>query len=74
MKTTQKKEILWNITNSALAGVLVLLGALTTGEIDAKSFYIALLAAVIVAISQFKEYWTSEKAEYCTPKLFSFIK
>jgi len=73
-KTSQKKEIIWNLVNSGLAGLLVLLGALTTGEISAESFCIALLTAMIVAVTQFKDYWTTEKKEYSSTKLFSFIK
>lgn len=72
-KQSQKNEILWNITNAGLAGVLVLLGALTDGDISARGFCIALVAALIVAVSQFKDYWTSEKKEYSS-KLFAFIK
>jgi hypothetical protein len=73
---TQKnrKEIFWNLINSGLAGTLILLGALTTGEITAESFYFALLTAIIVAVTQFKDYWLNEKKEYSSTKLFNFIK
>ena len=73
MRKSQKKEILWNITNSGLAGVLVLLGALTSGGISASGFCAALVAALIVAFSQFKDYWMKEQPEYST-KLLGFIK
>jgi hypothetical protein len=73
-KKSQKKEILWNIINSGLAGVLVLLGALTTGEISQESFCIALLTAGIVAITQFKEYWGKEEQEYRTTKVYGLMK
>lgn len=70
-----KKEIIWNIVNSLLAGALVLLGAFTTGHITLESFWIALIAALIVAVTQFKDYWISEKDEYCAkPKAFGFVK
>ena len=63
-KNSQKKEIVWNIVNSGLAGILVLLGALTTGGISQESFCVALVTALIVAITQFKNYWQSEEKEY----------
>ena len=72
-KLTQKKEIVWNIVNSGLAGALVLLGSLTSGEITPNGFLVALVASLIVACSQFKDYWSNEKSEYST-KLFSIIK
>ena len=70
---TQKKEILWNIINSALAGVLVLLGALTGGELSANAFYVALVTALIVAVSQFKDYWKGEEKEYKSKKTYGFM-
>ena len=73
-KSSQKQEILWNIINSSLAGILVLLGALTSGEISPESICIALVTAFIVAITQFKDYWTNEKREYSNTKLFAFIR
>jgi hypothetical protein len=73
-KPTQKKEIMYNIINSALAGVLVLLGSLTAGSITFQGLATAAIASLLVAVSQFKKYWDSEKAEYCNTKLFTFIK
>jgi hypothetical protein len=70
----QKKEIMWNIVNSVLAGVLVLLGALTTGGISVSSFCAALIAAGIVAVTKFQQYWALEEQEYKNLKLFSFIR
>lgn len=68
------KEICWNIINSLLAGALVLLGNFSSGEFTFKGLLIAFIAALIVGIVQFKNYWDSEKPEYCNTKLFSFIK
>lgn len=62
-KISQKKEIMWNIINSLLAGGLVLLGSFTVG-ITAEGFLIALVASGIVAISRFKEYWEQEEKQY----------
>ncbi len=70
----QKKEILWNIINSFLAGGLVFLGALTAGKISWESLGAAVLIGLTAAFVQFKNYWDKEKKEYYAPKLFSFIK
>jgi len=69
----QKQEILWNIINSLLAGALVLLGSLADGEFSIKGAGIALLAALIVAVTKFKEYWTTQEKEYKCVKIFQFI-
>lgn len=68
----QTKEIIWNLVNAGLAGVLVLLGAFTTGNINPESISVAVVAALIVTITQFKDYWLSEKPEYSV-KLFKFV-
>lgn len=59
------KKIFWNIINSALAGALVLLGALTDGEITLKGLYLAIVAGSLVAFSQFKDFWKEERDEVC---------
>lgn len=70
----QRKEIIWNIINSLLAGALVLVGAITDGKITIEGFMIATAAALFVAITQFKDYWQKEKSEYCNKKkIGSFI-
>lgn len=61
---TQKKEIIYNIVNSLLAGGLVFCGSLTTGEITLQGAGAALIAAMIISMSKFKNYWESEKDEY----------
>jgi hypothetical protein len=70
-----KKEILWNVINSFLAGGLVLLGSVTANqELTLKSILISIFIGGIAAITQFKNYWDSEKIEYCPQKtLFSFF-
>ena len=68
-----KKEILWNLINSLLAGGLVLLGNLSGGEITWKGLGFATIAALTVALIQFKNYWDGEKKE-CSTKIFAFIK
>lgn len=60
----EKREITWNVINSLLAGSLVLLGSLTTGVLTYTGLFLSVIAALIVAITRFKEYWESEKKEY----------
>jgi len=72
-KINQKKEIVYNIINSLLAGILVLLGALADGIITIEGIGVAAIAALIVAVSQFKKYWDKKEKEYCNTKIFSFI-
>lgn len=70
---SETKEIIWNLINSLLAGGLVFLGALTTGSVTWESVSVSIIAAAVVAVSQFKDYWTTERPEYCSAKLFRFI-
>ena len=73
-KKSQKKEIIWNLINSGLAGALVLLGAFSANSITWKSVGVAIIAALTVAFGQFKKYWESEQAEYSCSKSFgSFL-
>jgi hypothetical protein len=69
----QKKEILYNLVNAGLAGVLVLLGSLANGNITVQGISIAVVASLIVIATKFKEYWDGEASEY-TSKLFSFVR
>lgn len=73
-KVSQKQEIIYNIINSLLAGALVLLGSCADGEISQRGFIIALVAAGIVAITQFKNYWDAEAKDYKCTQLFSIIR
>jgi hypothetical protein len=68
-----KKEIFYNIVNSVLAGLLVFLGSLSSGEITMKGISFSIIATLIVIVNKFKEYWDGERGEYTT-KLFNFIK
>lgn len=67
-----RKEIFYNFINAFLAGGLVFLGSLTSGEISFKGIAFSFIAALIVIITKFKEYWDGEKGEYST-KLLNFI-
>jgi len=67
------KEICWNIVKSLLAGALVFLGALSNGDITLKGVFLSLIAALTVAIIQFKQYWEKEEDEYCNKTLGTFL-
>lgn len=61
-----KEEIYWNIINSLLAGLLVFFGAFTTGNVNKTSIIIALMTALIVIITKFKDYWLTQEQEIKT--------
>lgn len=65
---SQRREIVWNVVNSLLAGALVMLGACSSGNFSGEALLLAFFAAAIVAVSQFKDYWKKEESEYTTPK------
>lgn len=67
-----KKEIFYNLINSALAGILVFLGSLTNGGVTWAGVGLSIVAALIVAVTKFKEYWDGEAPEY-SKKILSFI-
>jgi len=69
---TNRDEILWNLITSGLAGILVLLGNLTSGTITRQGIGAALIVSAIVTITQFKDYWKREEKEYVT-KMFNFV-
>ena len=72
-KKSNKKEIIWNIINSLLAGGLVFIGAFSDGEITKTGIITAISAAGIVALNLFKDYWSKEKKEYSSIKAGIFI-
>jgi len=67
-----KKEIFYNLINAGLAGLLVFLGSFTNGGFSWSGVGFAFLAALIVCITKFKEYWDGEAPEY-SKKILSFI-
>ena len=71
-KEDNKKEIIWNLINSLLAGSLVFLGSLTSGQITWQGIGAALIASIIVAITKFQHYWNGEQKEY-SAKIFKFL-
>jgi len=71
----QTKEIIWNLVNSFLAGLISFLSALAAvGDITVKVFIVSLITFGLVAATKFYDYWKSEEKEYKSTKLFTFIK
>jgi hypothetical protein len=60
-----KKEIFYNIVDSAIVGAIFFTGALSTGHLDMFSIVLAGISACATALYKFKTYWESEKKEYC---------
>lgn len=68
-----KSEIIWNIVNSGLAGLLVLLGAFISGSITMTGILVAITTALIVFVTKFKDYWLGQESEYKSLKIFEFV-
>jgi hypothetical protein len=75
MEKKQKREIIYNAINCALAGLLVFLGGISTGQITSQTLIVALIACMVTFCTQFKEYWQGEVEEVTKPpkKLLTFI-
>lgn len=67
-----RKEIFWNIINSLLAGSLVFLGSLSSGNLTFNGVFFGIITSLAVALTRFKKYWDKEEKEYCK-LLFNFI-
>lgn len=65
-------EIGWNLINAALAGLLVFLGAFASGNISLQACATAAVAALIVAVTKFRDYWSTQQSEFRF-NLFNFI-
>lgn len=65
-------EIGWNIINSALAGVLVFLGAIASGNFTFQAFAVSLVAALIVVVTKFRDYWSTQESEF-RRNMFNFL-
>lgn len=57
-----KKEIIWNLINSLIAGLLVFCGAFTTGTVTTTGLIAAASASMIVFLTKFKDYWVNDKS------------
>jgi len=66
-----KEEIKYNLINSAIPAGLVILGALSGGNLTFESIITALVAGGIVALTKFQKYWGSQEKKY-TKLLFNF--
>ena len=66
--------IIVKIINSLLAGSLVFLGALTNGNITSEGAITAGIAAGVVAITQFRDFFNKYSENCRTTKLFNFMK
>ena len=65
-----KKEIIYNLVNTGLAGLLVFLGACVDGDLTGKGIVAAVLAGLIVFVTKFKNVWEKNKP---TGILFNFL-
>jgi len=68
-----KHEILYNLINCGLAGGLVFIGSLSSGEITSQGLGFSVLAFLLAFFTKFKDYWKTQKPEYTT-KVFNFIQ
>ena len=59
-----KREIVYNLINSGLAGALVLVGSFASGSITWTGLAAAVAASLVVMLTKFKTYWDGEKEEY----------
>jgi hypothetical protein len=72
MLKKNRDEIIWNIVNACLAGMISFLSALiAAGEINWKVIVVSLITAVLIMCIKFKSYWDGEKKEYI--KIFEFV-
>jgi hypothetical protein len=63
-----KHEIYYNMINAGIAGIIALIGSCADGNLTSKGVIVALLTGLLVAIIKFRDYWESEKEEYCKDK------
>jgi len=69
---TKKEMVVWHLINSGLAGALVFAGAFVNGGLTSQGVVAALSASLIVALTKFKEFWSSQEGTY-KPAMFHFI-
>lgn len=68
-----KYEIMYNLVNSGIAGVLVFLGAFTNGGITKEALLTSIVASLMVAVVQFRDYWAKEESEYSSKRFLKFL-
>lgn len=59
-----KYEMIYTMINSALAAGLVFVGAFSDGKVTTEGMAIAGIAAVVVFITQLKQWFDGEKEEF----------
>jgi hypothetical protein len=69
---SKKEQIIWHIINSAIAGILVFVGAFTDGQLTDKELMASLGVSLVIAFTKFQQFWTSQEKMY-RPALFHFI-
>lgn len=57
-------EIYYQVVNSALAGVLVLIGSLANGQITSAGVMSAILAFCLIFFTKFSHYWKTQQKEF----------
>ena len=67
-----RKEIFWNLINATLAGGLILLGSLSSGNFTSQGIILSIIASLTVVLAKFQSYWKKEEREYCK-FLFNFV-
>lgn len=66
-----KEKLIWNLINSAIAGLLVFFGAFTSGQITLTATAIASAASIIVFLTKFNEWFSTTNPD--TVKVFNFM-
>jgi len=59
-----KYEIIYHLINASMAGMLVLLGSLSSGNFTKQGVLISFMASMIVLITKFHNYWKTQEKEY----------
>lgn len=68
-----KFEIIYKLINSALAGLLVFVGAFADGTISKTGVSVAIFVAVLMFLKEFKTYWKNQEKEYTIKNILNFI-
>ncbi len=60
-----KEEIIWNLINSLLVGIISFLSVLAADkEFSFQAVLIGLVFSLMTAVIKFGEYWKSQEGEY----------
>jgi hypothetical protein len=61
---SEKREIVYSIVSAFLAGAFIFIGALTSNNITKSTLAMAILAFLLVFVTNFKQYWEGERNQY----------